>query len=107
MSVSKLNDLELLDWIDAYLAENRYAPSIREVARAVGHAGSSTTHWRLSRMRRQGLVDWIDGDIRTLHTVGNARSTLVSLGGSGSAQTPPEPVSTPVLEESTMAKATG
>lgn len=51
-----MTDDELLDWIEAFLAAHRYAPSVRELMEACGYTSVSTMHFRLARLQRQGRL---------------------------------------------------
>lgn len=65
----RCSDDDLCVFIDRYLEENRYAPSIRDVMVKMEVTSTSTVAARLNRLRRQKRVDWADGQVRTLHTV--------------------------------------
>ena len=52
------------DFIRDYLRAFSYAPTVREVGRCMGVKSSSTAMVHLERMRRAGLVDWVDGEVR-------------------------------------------
>lgn len=55
----------LVDW----KAARGYPPTVRELAERMGV--NATDVWqKLLRLRREGLVDWVDGKARTLHVVG-------------------------------------
>lgn len=56
-----------------------YSPTVREIGAVMGHASTSTTHVHLTVMRSQGLVNWVDGDARTLHLTPDGRSALIVL----------------------------
>jgi SOS-response transcriptional repressor LexA len=64
----RVDDVELLRWIDEFVAINRYAPSLREVGAACGYSSPSSTAARLNRLRREGFVDWNECETRTLRT---------------------------------------
>lgn len=64
----ELIDKELIAWIDTFQKENRYAPSVREVATYLG-MGTAATHSRLSRLREENRLTWNEGETRTLRVV--------------------------------------
>ena len=53
--------------IAAFHRENGFAPTVRDVQEALGLAAPSSAFERLNTLRRYGLVDWRDGQVRTLH----------------------------------------
>ena len=53
-------------------AEFGYAPTVREVQQRLGNASPAAVHVRLGKARERGLVNWVDGQVRTL--------TLTELG---------------------------
>lgn len=59
--------LRLLDRLYAYIIAYPYAPSIEELRVAGRYKSRSTVHALLLELRRQGLVDWVEGEARTLH----------------------------------------
>ena len=59
---------QIAQWISDYHDRNGYAPTIRELCRAFDRT-LSVMHYHLKVMRTEGVVDWIDGDARTLHLV--------------------------------------
>lgn len=56
----------LLLAIQEFHAEFGYAPTIREVQQRLGNASPASVHVRLSKAREQKLVNWVDGQVRTL-----------------------------------------
>ncbi len=62
-------DDKLIHWVGSFLRKNRYAPSVREIGAAFGLSSTSTTADWLSRLRREGRVNWREGETRTLHVV--------------------------------------
>lgn len=51
------------------LSKRGYAPSVREVGRAVGFRSSSTAYMCLARLCRQGLIEWEASRVRTLRVM--------------------------------------
>ena len=60
---------KIYDYIKIYIEENKYPPTIREIAVAVGLKSPSTVHGHLERMREKGYIDFIDSFPRTLQIV--------------------------------------
>lgn len=56
------------DFIDEFLIGHRYAPSVEEIGARFGWTSKATTFRYLSALREEGLVDWLDGQPRTVHT---------------------------------------
>ena len=69
----KQRDGHLIEWIGNFVKREGYAPSVREVGEAFGLSSSSTTADWLNRLRREGRVDWEDGETRTLHVTKGKR----------------------------------
>jgi hypothetical protein len=56
--------LDVLDYINDYAATHGYPPSVREIGRGVGVASTSTVHYYLARLRREGAIDMTPGRAR-------------------------------------------
>jgi hypothetical protein len=68
-------------WIEGYLLDNRHAPSVREVAEALGLASTGSAWFTLQRMQAAGLVAWRIGpggsaSPRTLHVTAAGRRLI-------------------------------
>jgi len=61
--------------IAAYWGEHGYAPSVREVAAAVGVASSGSLHGHLAALRAAGRISWRVGATRTLRVVEESNAT--------------------------------
>ena len=59
------------DRIVAFLRgwEYPFCPSIKDVKEGCSLASNSVASYWLRKLREQGIVDWVDGDARTLHLV--------------------------------------
>ena len=44
------------DYISSFMADNGYAPSVRQIKDGVGLRSISTVHYHLSTMREEGLL---------------------------------------------------
>lgn len=63
---------EVVAFIDEYLREHSFAPSVREIGVMLGISSSDTAMKHLYRMRAAGLIDWLDDQPRTIHVVRKA-----------------------------------
>ena len=68
--------LKLLEAIESYQQQHRYAPTVREMQEQAGYATPSAAHFHILRMRTAGLVDWVEGQNRTLHVTQAGRREL-------------------------------
>lgn len=57
---------DALAFIARFCDENGFAPTVREVGAAIGHASPSSTHATLSELRERGLITWNEKTFRTL-----------------------------------------
>lgn len=64
----KATDKVIVDTIAEFISREGYSPSMRDVADEVGISIGAIKH-RLDRMRKDGLVDFVDGKARTLRVV--------------------------------------
>lgn len=53
------------------LSKKGYPPSVREICSVVGFRSSSTGHGRLSKLRKQGIIEWEPTQPRTLRVNGH------------------------------------
>lgn len=59
---------DMLMFIEAFVAEKKYPPSMQEIADGLGIASRSTVFDQLMRLKRKGYIE-IDGGPRTLRVV--------------------------------------
>ena len=59
---------ETLDAIQAYIDDNGYSPSSTDLADRF-NVGQNAIMSRLKSMRKKGVIDWKDGQRRTLHII--------------------------------------
>jgi repressor LexA len=57
---------ELYEWIEAYIAEHRHSPSIRQMMQAMGLRSPAPVQSRLRHLQRKGWITWQEGQARTL-----------------------------------------
>lgn len=48
---------EILAYLRQFLANNGYAPSVREICAAVGLRSTSSVHYHLNELKRRGLIE--------------------------------------------------
>ena len=56
----------ILGYIEDFITEHGYGPSVREIARAMGLASTSAVHHWLRKLREAGRLDWSEHQARTL-----------------------------------------
>ncbi|MBQ5748841.1 MAG: transcriptional repressor LexA [Oscillospiraceae bacterium] len=57
---------EILQFLTAFIRENSYAPSVREICAAVGLQSTATVHYHLGALRDEGLICMDDLKKRTI-----------------------------------------
>lgn len=65
MQLTKRQD-EILSAITSFMAENKYAPTSREIGEMVGLKSVSTIHKHLENLKEKGVIDWKESKPRTL-----------------------------------------
>lgn len=58
---------------------NGYAPTVREIGTILHVSAPSVIHTHLTILRDHGLVDWADGQARTLHLTQRGKQALIVL----------------------------
>ena len=53
---------EILRFLTQFVAENGYAPSVREICAAVGLQSTATVHYHLGALREAGIVGGLQLD---------------------------------------------
>ena len=59
----------ILKFIDNFISEHGYSPTIREIGQAVGLRSNSTTAGYLNRMQKAGLISSSPGSARSIRIV--------------------------------------
>ncbi|RMF20429.1 MAG: repressor LexA [Cyanobacteria bacterium J083] len=72
---------ELYDWLNAYIQENHYAPSIRQMMEAMNLKSPAPIQSRLERLRRKGYIDWVEGKARTIRILKASTSKSIPVLG--------------------------
>ena len=57
----------ILRTIERWLRTHGYAPTVRDIQRVLSYGSPATVWWHLRNMRDAGLIDWVDGQVRTIH----------------------------------------
>lgn len=57
---------EIFEFLSAYIEENGYAPSIREIGEAVGLKSTATVHYHLNELKRLGKIEMDEQRKRTI-----------------------------------------
>lgn len=65
---------QILRAINGY--DHPYAISIEELAATLGYQSRGAIHRRLQTLRKRGLVNWVDGQSRTLHVTAAGKKLL-------------------------------
>lgn len=71
---------EILQYIDQFVAENGYPPSVREIGSAVGLRSTASVSYHLNHLQAKGLVSYEAGKKRAL-TVASARTGQIPIIG--------------------------
>lgn len=77
---------ELFDWLVEYIRTSQYAPSIRQMMRAMNLKSPAPIQSRLERLRSKGYIDWTEGKARTiriLHTEAQGLPVLGAIAAGG------------------------
>ena len=87
---------QFLDYLQKYIAEHRYAPTLEEMGRHFGLASLATVHKHLQNLERKGMIRRLANQSRALELVGAAAAAAmpVPLLGVVAAGAPIEPVET-------------
>lgn len=89
---------ELLDYLEAYIAEHGYAPTLEEIGRNFSLGSLATVHKHLQNLERKGHIRRLPNRSRALEVTprgGEGAAVQVPLLGRVAAGTPLEPVEVP------------
>ncbi len=92
--VPSQRQLDILQFIGDYLADNGCAPSDRDIAKGVGLKSGSSAHYHLQILRDAGFVTYEEGAPRTVRLVpppsrGTADGTVTGRSGPKPKRKPP------------------
>lgn len=77
----KNTSTKILEFIDVYIREERWAPSVREIAKAVGVYSTSTVFAHLERLALYGLIEKKEKSPRALRITRKGAELLERLKG--------------------------
>jgi repressor LexA len=72
---------ELYDWLVQYIRTTKYAPSIRQMMRAMKLKSPAPVQSRLERLRSKGYIDWSNGKARTIRILHPANQDQIPILG--------------------------
>lgn len=72
---------EILRFLTQFVAENGYAPSVREICAAVGLQSTATVHYHLNALRDSGLIEMDDMKKRTITLADSHRADRIPVVG--------------------------
>lgn len=58
--------IQILQFINEFINEHQYSPTVREITEAVGLKSPSTVHGHLDRLRKKGYINFVDSSPRTI-----------------------------------------
>ena len=79
---------QIYEYLQAVIPEQGYAPSVREIGRAVGLKSPSTVHFHLKRLQEQGLIEKGDFKGRAIALTQRPGQDRVPIVGSVAAGAP-------------------
>ena len=77
----KNTNTKILIFVDTYSREKRWAPSVREIAKAVGVYSTSTVFAHLERLAKDGLIEKREKSPRALRITEKGTDFLETLKG--------------------------
>lgn len=60
---------EIYIFIQTFIKENQFSPTVREIADAVNLKSSSTAHNHLNKLRDKGYITFMDSSPRTIRII--------------------------------------
>lgn len=58
--------MDVYNFIVAYIAKNMYSPSVRDICKAIGISSTSTVWKHLEALKRWGLIDYKPAQTRSI-----------------------------------------
>lgn len=71
---------QLYDWLVNYIRTTQYAPSIRQMMRAMELRSPAPVQSRLEHLRAKGYIDWTEGKARTIRILASPQVGVPVLG---------------------------
>jgi len=69
---------QILDFINQYIQKNGFAPSLTEIASALGVSSLATVHEHLAAMAKKGVIKRFQGAVRGIEIVNQEKARLTS-----------------------------
>lgn len=69
---------QILDFINQYIQKNGFAPSLTEIASALGVSSLATVHEHLAAMAKKGVIKRFQGAVRGIEIVNPESARLIS-----------------------------
>lgn len=63
---------KIIDAILRHIADRGVPPSVAEIAGDVGMYSTSSAHYQLCKMRKDGIITFEDGKVRTIRILGES-----------------------------------
>ena len=79
---------KILEFVTSFIAENHYAPSVREICGAVGLQSTATVHYHLNALREEGLIQMDSMRKRTITLPESQRADRIPVVGVVTAGVP-------------------
>lgn len=84
---------EVLDFVNEFVEENEYSPSLEEITKHLKLSSVSTAHFHTSKLREQGYLEKEDNRPRSIETLPKETMYVVPLAGTIAAGKPIEAIS--------------
>ena len=78
----------IVDFVNSFIQENGYAPSVREICAVTGLKSTSTVHLHLKTLEEKGLIERDKGLNRSIRLSGSEKSSQVPIMGRVTAGMP-------------------
>ena len=89
MSNYKNKETEVLGYIRAYLSDNGFPPTVREVCQAMGFSSSATGQYYINKLKKMGLIANKESRNRAISLLGEKQEiAMVPIIGTVTAGTP-------------------
>ena len=79
---------KILEFVTSFIAENHYAPSVREICGAVGLQSTATVHYHLNALREEALIQMDSMRKRTITLPESQRADRIPVVGVVTAGVP-------------------
>ncbi|NEQ97104.1 MAG: repressor LexA [Cyanothece sp. SIO2G6] len=77
MSKARVSPEQLFTWIESYINHHQYAPSVREMAKALGYRSPSPVQRQLDILRDRGWLTWIPKKARSYQILKPSQVTAI------------------------------